>query len=116
MDALCALPAHWRRRWQRGFDQSQRLTDRLASLWGMPSLPALTRQQATPMQQGLSRRQRRRNLHGAFACTRPVTGLKLLLVDDVMTTGSSARAAAECLLRHGATEVRVWTLARTQER
>ena len=116
MDALCPLPAHWRRRWQRGFDQSQRLTDRLAGLWKMPSLPALQRQQSTPMQQGLSRSQRRRNLRGAFACARPVSGLKLVLVDDVMTTGSSARAASECLLRHGAAEVRVWTLARTPER
>lgn len=115
MDALCPLPAHWRRRWQRGFDQSQRLTDRLTGLWEIPSLPALQRQQATPMQQGLSRSQRRRNLRGAFACTRPVSGLKLVLVDDVMTTGSSARAATECLLQHGAAEVRVWTLARTPE-
>ena len=116
MDALCPLPAHWYRRWWRGFDQSQRLTNRLATLWKIPSLPALQRRQSTPMQQGLSRSQRQRNLRGAFACTRPVSGLRLILVDDVMTTGSSARAASDCLLRQGAAEVRVWTLARTPER
>jgi predicted amidophosphoribosyltransferase len=76
-------------------------------------LPALVRQRATASQQGLSRRQRQRNLRQAFHCQHPVAGLRLILVDDVMTTGSSARAAAQCLLDHGAKDVRVWTLART---
>ncbi|MCG8392771.1 MAG: ComF family protein [Pseudomonadales bacterium] len=112
-DALCPLPAHWRRRWRRGFDQSERLARRLASLWDRPLLSALQRQRFTPMQQGLSRRQRQRNLRQAFRPVKDVRGLRLVLVDDVMTTGSSARAAADCLLKQGAAEVRVWTLART---
>ncbi|WP_237738801.1 ComF family protein [Alcanivorax hongdengensis] len=112
-DALCPLPAHWRRRWLRGFDQSARLTARLAKQWQRPLLPALQRQRPTPHQQGLRASQRRHNLRRAFRCVQPVTGLHLVLVDDVMTTGSSARAAARCLLDAGARRVSVWTLART---
>lgn len=112
-DALCPLPVHWRRRWRRGFDQGAHLAHLLGRYWQRPVLPALVRQRATPSQQGLTRRQRQRNLRKAFECQRPVSGLRLILVDDVMTTGSSARAAAQCLLDHGAADVRVWTLART---
>lgn len=113
MDALCPLPAHWRRRWQRGFDQSQRLATYLSRRWQLPLLTALQRHQSTSRQQGLSRTQRQRNLRHAFTCQQSVTDMRIVLVDDVMTTGSSARAASECLMRHGAREVRVWTLART---
>jgi ComF family protein len=112
-DAVCPLPVHWRRRWRRGFDQGDHLARLMGQYWQRPVLPALVRQRATASQQGLSRRQRQRNLRQAFHCQHPVTGLRLILVDDVMTTGSSARAAAQCLLDHGAKDVRVWTLART---
>lgn len=114
-DALCPLPAHWQRRWLRGFDQSERLARRLSRQWQQPLLNALQRGRATPRQQGLSRKQRQRNLQGAFSCTADVQGLHLTLIDDVMTTGSSARAAARCLLEHGARQVTVWTLARTPQ-
>ena len=112
-DALCSVPAHWRRRWWRGFDQSQRLATRLSLLWQRPLLPALLRQHATASQQGLKRTQRERNLRRAFQCVTPVTGLTITLIDDVMTTGSSARAASRTLIDAGAHQVHVWTLART---
>jgi len=112
-DALCPLPVHWRRRWRRGFDQGARLANLMGDCWQRPVLPALVRQRHTPSQQGLTRHQRQRNLRQAFRCQHSVTGLRLILVDDVMTTGSSARAAAQCLLDQGAKDVRVWTLART---
>ncbi|MGB1762632.1 ComF family protein [Alloalcanivorax xenomutans] len=112
-DALCPISAHWRRRLWRGFDQAERLAHLLAPLWRRPVLPALRRQRATAHQQGSSRRQRLRNLHGAFTIQTPVRGLRLLLVDDVMTSGGSAREAAATLLAAGATEVRVWVLSRT---
>lgn len=110
---ICALPSHWRRRWWRGFDQGERLARMLSVHWNKPLLPALTRPLATPHQQGLSRGQRRRNLQRAFRCRLNVSGLHLVLVDDVMTTGTTARAASQCLRRAGADSVRVWTLART---
>ncbi len=112
-DAVCPLPVHWRRQWRRGFDQGTRLANLMGQYWQRPVLPALVRQRPTPSQQGLTRRQRQRNLRKAFRCQRSVTGLRLILIDDVMTTGSSARAAAQCLIDHGAADVRVWTLART---
>ena len=112
-DALCPLPAHWQRRWHRGFDQSERLATLLSAHWQRPLLPALRRQQATRHQQGLSRIQRQRNLRNAFLCVLPLQGQHLVLIDDVMTTGSSARAASRCLLDAGAARVDVWTLART---
>lgn len=112
-DALCPLPVHWRRRWRRGFDQGARLANLMGQYWQRPVLHALARQRSTPSQQGLTRRQRQRNLRQAFGCQHSIAGLRLILIDDVMTTGSSARAATQCLIDHGAADVRVWTLART---
>ena len=112
-DLICPLPVHWQRRWRRGFDQSERLAHLLSQIWQRPVLSALVRQRATPHQQGLTRRQRQRNLRTAFRCQANVQGLHLVLVDDVMTTGSTAREASRVLLDAGAASVRVWCLART---
>ena len=115
VDAFCPLPSHFLRRWQRGFDQSERLARYLSVRHGRPTLAALTRQRVTPPQQGLSRAQRARNLQHAFRCTLGVKNKTLVLVDDVMTTGASAQAATRCLLAAGAAKVYVWVLARTPE-
>ncbi|MGB1466783.1 MAG: ComF family protein [Alcanivorax nanhaiticus] len=112
-DLICPLPVHWQRRWRRGFDQSERLAHLLSQIWQRPVLSALVRQRATPHQQGLTRRQRQRNLRKAFRCQANVQGRHLVLVDDVMTTGSTAREASRVLLDAGAASVRVWCLART---
>lgn len=114
-DALCPLPAHWWRRALRGFDQAERLTRFLAARWQRPALPLLQRTRATAHQQGGNRRHRLRNLQGAFRASPRSDGLRVLLIDDVMTTGASARTAALALLQAGAVEVRVWVLARTPE-
>ena len=112
-DQLCPLPVHWQRRWRRGFDQSERLANLLGRRWQRPVIRALVRHRATPHQQGLTRKQRQRNLRHAFRCQADVQDLNLVLVDDVMTTGSTARAASQALLDAGAASVRVWCLART---
>lgn len=112
-DALVPLPCHWRRYWRRGFSPAERLTANLARALNLPVHPALSRRRATPTQQGLSRPARERNLARAFHCQRAVTGLRLALVDDVMTTGSTARMAAGTLTAAGARRVDVWVLART---
>jgi ComF family protein len=67
----------------------------------------------TPPQTGLNRTTRLRNLEGAFGVTRSLTGARVAVVDDVMTTGSTATALAHALLDAGAAEVHVWAVART---
>ena len=111
-DLLCPLPVHWLRRWRRGFDQSERLAHLLGQRWLRPVTQALTRKRATPHQQGLSRPQRQRNLRNAFHCSADIRHRHIVLVDDVMTTGSTAREASRVLMEAGAASVRVWCLAR----
>ena len=77
-----------------------------------PVLPALVRQRHTPSQQGLTRHQRQRNLRQAFRCQHSVTGLRLILVDDVMTSGATLHAATHACLDAGAAEVGILALAR----
>lgn len=114
-DLLCPLPAHWWRRLTRGFDQADRLARFLATRWQRPCVPLLRRCRATAHQQGGNRAHRLRNLQGAFQASSGSVGQRVLLIDDVMTTGASARTASQALLAAGATEVQVWVLARTPE-
>ncbi|MBL4713987.1 MAG: ComF family protein [Alcanivorax sp.] len=112
-EVLCPLPAHWRRRLARGFDQAERLALILARHWRRPVAPLLLRHRPTGHQQGLGRTERVRNLRHAFLARPGARYRRILLIDDVMTTGTSARAASRALLEGGAKEVRVWALART---
>jgi len=114
---LVPVPLHRWRLWRRGYNQAALLARALARETGRPWLPdALVRVRAAPPQQGLSRAQRRRNLRGAFRVTaagrRRIAGRVVVLVDDVMTTGSTARQCSRVLLAAGAAEVRVAALAR----
>jgi ComF family protein len=117
-DAIVAMPLHWRRYWDRGFNQSALLARELGRRCGIPVIRAVRRRRATPSQAGLSHAQRRANVSGAFAPARarPVNGLRILLVDDVMTTGATASACAASLKRGGARYVAVLTLARADRR
>lgn len=111
------VPLHPRRLRQRGFNQATLLARQLAPRPGQPGLDcrALTRVQHTPSQAALDRHQRLDNLRQAFAASRPrVGGHRVLLVDDVMTTGATATACAETLLGAGAVEVQVLTLTRAE--
>ena len=85
--------------------------------WRLTLAPAaLLRQRATESQAGLTPRQRRLNLRGAFRVSDPaiVVGRDVLVIDDILTTGATARAASQALLRAGARSVWVATLARAQ--
>ena len=95
---------------QRGFNPAAEIARPLGRMLATPVEPLLEKVRATEDQASLSREDRRRNLTGAFA-SRPVTG-RVLLVDDVMTTGSTADACARALLDAGASRVEVATFAR----
>ena len=109
---LVPIPLHWQRHWQRGFNQAARLGAGLAHSLGLPLLTALSQPARTPMLQGLSAGARRRQVRGRFHLAMEVTGQHLIVVDDVMTTSSTANEAALTLLAGGAARVDVWTLCR----
>jgi len=117
-DVITPVPLHWRRRWQRGFNQAELLARMVAMRTGMPAAGLLRRVRATSVQAGLSNTNRRRNVAAAFRCHRSgrAKGQRILLVDDVMTTGSTAAACAAALKRAGAERVALLTVARVDRR
>ena len=113
VDALVPVPLHWRRRWRRGYNQSEAVAHGLAARLRLPCQPSwLRRTRATPMQPSLTLAERRENVRGAFAATLSLRGRTLLLVDDVMTTGATASEAARALRTAGADRIVVAVLSR----
>lgn len=115
-DLVTAVPLHWWRQWLRGFNQSELLSKAIARARGIPAKQVLRRGSATRAQAGLSNAQRRENVAGAFRARRRVAGLRILLIDDVMTTGATAGACARALKKAGARSVAVLALARVDRR
>ena len=117
-DALVPMPLHWFRHWRRGYNQATLLAKELARRGGLPLVRGVRRTRATPPQAGLTGARRRANVSGAFQPLRgrPLQGMRVLLVDDVFTTGSTASACALALKRAGASYVAVLTLARADRR
>ena len=113
-DVLAPAPLHFSRLWSRKFNQAAALAKEIARLTGKPAdLNLLRRVKATRSQVGLSRAQRAANLQGAFEAARGAAkGRRVLLIDDVLTSGATANAAARALLRAGAAEVDVLVFAR----
>lgn len=115
VDVVVPVPLYWTRQWSRGFNQSALLAKRLAARGGAGYGPrVLKRTRPTAAQAGLSDSQRIKNMRGAFAARRGsrLEGRRVLLVDDVMTTGATLGAAAEALKAAGASYVGALTLAR----
>ena len=114
-DLLLPVPLSARRQRQRGFNQAQLLARWLATDLRLTHADPLRRVLDTPPQQGLDAAARKRNLRHAFAVdeTVPLRGRHLALVDDVLTTGTTADTLAALLLRAGARRVDVYCLART---
>lgn len=115
VDVVVPVPLHPRRQRARGYNQAECLARKLAGLLALPlDARSLGRSRDTASQTGLTPRQRRENVRGAFA-VRPRSQLdakRILLVDDVCTTGATLNACAHTLKRAGASEVQAVTLAR----
>lgn len=111
---LIPIPLFWRRRWVRGYNQSAALAEGIGSVLGLPVRSDIVRRvRSTSAQRLRSRTERRENVRDAFRVVRPqaVHGLRVLLIDDVLTTGSTADAVAGVLRRAGAAQVRLAVLA-----
>ncbi len=116
-DALIPVPLHWRRGWSRRYNQSGALARVIARQSGLKlSTEALRRVRPTQQQIGLSRPQRASNVQGAFKVAdhrrSEIQGRRVVLVDDVLTTGATVDACARALLRAKAASVDVLVFAR----
>jgi ComF family protein len=116
-DIIVPVPLHWRRLWVRRFNQSAALAGTIAEIAQLPvSHAALKRVRATPQQVGLSKQARAHNVQNAFrvpdAGRAEIKGRRLLLVDDVLTSGATLDSCARALLRGGANSVDVLVFAR----
>jgi ComF family protein len=116
-DLIIPVPLHLNRLRQRGYNQSLLLARQLGRRWQVPVAGRLlVRTRATPPQQGLTATIRRQNLSGAFSLQKPLQGESILLVDDVMTTGATARECARILQSGGAAEIAVAIIGRALRR
>lgn len=115
-DVLVPVPLHPRRLRNRGYNQSALLARELAKHTGLAlARNALVRiKDAPPQVEASSPSQRRSNVEGSFQCTGEVTGQKMILVDDVATTGSTLSACAASLKAAGARSV--WGLVLAREK
>jgi ComF family protein len=112
---LAPVPLSGRREHERGFNQSELVARALGRRTGLTVVArALIRSRDTPPQAGLTAAQRRQNVAGAFTVRQrqAVAGRTVIIVDDVLTTGATARACAAALREAGASSVRVLTVAR----
>jgi ComF family protein len=112
-DAIVPLPLAVPRQRERGFNQACEIARPLARALGRPLSLAIARDRDTPPQASLPRSKRRANVRGAFRAVQPLAGLRVAIVDDVMTTGATLRAAARACLAAGAGGVDAWVVART---
>jgi ComF family protein len=116
-EAMVPVPLHWRRLWARRFNQSAALAGAVSELAGQVVLHgAVKRVRATPQQVGLNKSERAENVQGAFKVPperkAEIAGRRLVLVDDVLTSGATVDACARALLRAGAAHVDVLVFAR----
>jgi len=108
---LVPLPLHPLKKRKRGFNQAEVLAKAIAEITGLELCLALERIRDTPPQSGLHPRQRIENVQGAFKVTSNVAGKRVVVVDDIYTTGASLEACAQALIEAGAVEVFGVTLA-----
>jgi predicted amidophosphoribosyltransferase len=111
-DVITYIPPDGDRSIKRGHQPARDLASALGERWGLPVACLLTRTRPVARQTGLPRSERRRNMRGAFGADRAGVPARVVLVDDVYTTGATVDAAAAALRAAGAHDVYVVTLAR----
>lgn len=113
-DCVIAMPLHPAKLRERGFNQSLLLAATVARDLKLELLPnACQRVRDTPPQSALPWKQRKKNVRNAFCCNIDLTGKRVALVDDVLTTGASLNALAEAVQQRGASQISAWVVART---
>lgn len=110
-DLVVPVPMHRRRKRVRGFNHSELIARSVAAQVGLPMADALTRVRNTRQQARLSFSERRRNMEDAFAANADLSGKRVLLIDDVLTSGATAIGCARALRAAGAKQVFLATLA-----
>ena len=112
-DLILPLPLHPSRLQSRGFNQSTEIARTISrELHMQMDTSCLIRTRATPPQAALPLKERARNVRGAFECNTDLVGKRILLIDDVMTSGSTLRECARILKLHGASQITVAVVAR----
>ncbi|MDP3483544.1 MAG: ComF family protein [Sulfuricella sp.] len=113
-DFLMPMPLHPGRLQERGFNQSLEIAKPISRWLDIPLIAdACQRTRDTPSQAGLKWKERRRNVRGAFACDQDLSGKRIAVLDDVMTTGATLNEISRILKERGAAEVSAWVVART---
>lgn len=115
-DEIAFVPMSAAERKGRGYNQSELLARRLGERLGLPVSPVLNKIKETKTQKEITGEQRAENLKNAFLCTDTLSGKKMLLVDDVFTTGATANECARALLKAKAKEVNCLTFAVTEHK
>jgi len=117
-DVVIPIPMHWRRRLSRGANSPDLLATAIATRLGVRAAGALTRRRLTRPQNELPPEDRAENIRGAFRIKSSwdFSGARVLLIDDVMTTGATANEAAGVLRRGGASDVAIAVVARAEAR
>lgn len=118
-DFLVPAPIHWRKRWQRGFNQTELLARHVGKRLRLPVINALRQTRYHPSQKGLGRHERQKNLRQSLAIRQrlneQIRDAHIAVIDDVVTTTATARGLSELLLKAGAKRVDIWALARTPD-
>ena len=117
-DLITWVPISRRRKWRRGFDQVELLAQEVTEHLQIPLVDTLKKIRHTPPQSGLGDVSRRRaNVLGAYRCIRPkaVRGKRILLLDDIITTGATLSECARVLLTAGGSEVHCAVVAATRK-
>jgi len=112
IDLVCAVPLHWTRLLQRGYNQSGLIAKALAQNLTCPYEQVLSRSKRTKQQAKLAKLERQNNVKNAFKAA-PLKHQQVLLVDDVVTSGATIQTCAEALLKAGARSVKLIAVAKT---
>ncbi|MDP2828948.1 MAG: ComF family protein [Sulfuricellaceae bacterium] len=113
-DLIIPMPLHPERLKTRGFNQALEIARQVSARTGVPlQISGIERIKDSPPQVGMSRKDRVKNLKGAFRTTLALEGKRIAIIDDVMTTGTSCHELSLALLKQGAQDIQVWVVART---